>query len=60
LTAAPPRTREKRVFSGDIDFLSEYIGKLTDSLTREMPGEFIERVRYLTSDLTPLSGALFF
>ncbi|MCL2093795.1 MAG: phage terminase large subunit family protein [Treponema sp.] len=48
------------VFSGDIDFLVEHLGKITDSLHHELPSEFIERVRYLTSDLTPFPGKFSF
>jgi phage terminase large subunit GpA-like protein len=51
---------DKIIFSGDVDFLSEQIGKLTESLSRELPSEFIERVRYLTSDLTPFPGKFSF
>ena len=51
---------DKIIFSGDVDFLSEQIGKLTESLSRELPSEFTERVRYLTSDLTPFPGKFSF
>ncbi|MCL2381013.1 MAG: phage terminase large subunit family protein [Treponema sp.] len=51
---------KKDIFSGDIDFLIEQIENLTDSLHHELPSEFIERVRYLTSDLTPFPGKFSF
>jgi len=49
-----------QVFSGDIDFLVDQFSKITDSLRHELPSEFIERVRYLTSDLTPFPGKFSF
>jgi phage terminase large subunit GpA-like protein len=48
------------IYEGDADFLIEQTGKLTDSLRHELPSEFIERVRYLTSDLTPFPGKFSF
>ena len=48
------------MFIGDIDFLIEQVGKLTDSLHRELPSEFVERVRYLPADLTPFPGKFSF
>ena len=51
---------KEKIFHGDIDFLVEQIEKLTDSLHHELPSDFIERVRYLTSDLTPFPGKFSF
>jgi phage terminase large subunit GpA-like protein len=51
---------KKNIYSADADFLIEQIGRLTDSLHRELPSEFVERVRYLTSDLTPFPGRFSF
>ena len=51
---------KKEVYSGDVDFLLDQIDKITDSLHHELPSEFIERVRYLTSDLTPFPGKFSF
>lgn len=56
--AAAPYKNE--AYSGDVDFLVDQIGKITDSLHHELPSEFIERVRYLTSDLTPFPGKFSF
>jgi len=56
-TAAPYKNE---TYSGDVDFLVEQIGKITDSLHHELPSEFIERVRYLTRDLTPFPGKFSF
>ena len=50
----------KNIYRGDADFLIEQISRLTDSLHRELPSEFVERVRYLTSDLTPFPGKFSF
>jgi phage terminase large subunit GpA-like protein len=47
-------TRE--IFWGDIDFLIKGFRGLTDSVYRERPSEFVERVRYLPSQLTPFPG----
>jgi phage terminase large subunit GpA-like protein len=51
---------KKNIYSGDIDFLIGQIGRITDSLHHELPSEFVERVRYLTSDLTPFPGKFSF
>ncbi|MDR2052874.1 MAG: phage terminase large subunit family protein [Treponema sp.] len=51
---------KKNIYSGDIDFIIEQIGKITDSLHHELPSEFVERIRYLTSDLTPFPGKFSF
>ncbi|MDR2097721.1 MAG: phage terminase large subunit family protein [Spirochaetaceae bacterium] len=48
------------IYEGDIDFLIKQIEGLTDSLHHELPSEFVERVRYLTSDLTPFPGKFSF
>jgi phage terminase large subunit GpA-like protein len=50
----------KKVYEGDAEFLIEQTEKLTDSLHHELPSEFVERVRYLTSDLTPFPGKFSF
>jgi phage terminase large subunit GpA-like protein len=50
----------KKIFEGDIDFFIEQIGKITDSLHHDLPSDFIERVRYLTSELTPFPGKFSF
>jgi phage terminase large subunit GpA-like protein len=44
----------------DVDFLIKQLGGLTESLQHESPSEFVERVRYLTSDLTPFPGKFSF
>ena len=41
---------------GDIDFLIERFGALTERQVYELPSEFAERVRYLPADLTPFPG----
>jgi len=51
---------KKPINEGDADFLIEQFGSLTDSLHYELPSDFIERVRYLTSDLTPFPGKFSF
>jgi phage terminase large subunit GpA-like protein len=51
---------KKNIYEGDVDFLTEQISKLTDSLYHELPSEFVERVRYLTKDLTPFPGKFSF
>jgi phage terminase large subunit GpA-like protein len=48
------------VYEGDADFLIKQLEGLTDSLHHELPSEFVERVRYLTSDLTPFPGKFSF
>jgi phage terminase large subunit GpA-like protein len=48
------------IYEGDIDFLIEQIGKLTDSLNHEPPSEFVERVRYIPKGLTPFPGKFSF
>ncbi|MDR0543217.1 MAG: phage terminase large subunit family protein, partial [Dysgonamonadaceae bacterium] len=53
-------TKNKQVFHGDIDFMLTHFEKITDSLHHELPSEFVERVRYLTSDLTPFPGKFSF
>jgi phage terminase large subunit GpA-like protein len=63
LTVASTQVQKEsgaRVFPGDIDFLCEQIKKLTDSFSHELPSEFVERVRILTSDLTPFPGPFSF
>jgi phage terminase large subunit GpA-like protein len=55
-----PDLYKKDIYSGDIEFLIEQTSKLTDSLRYESPSEFVERVRYLTSDLTPFPGKFSF
>jgi phage terminase large subunit GpA-like protein len=55
-----PDLYKKDIYSGDAEFLIEQISKLTDSLRYESPSEFVERVRYLTSDLTPFPGKFSF
>ena len=50
----------KSYFYGDINFLIEQFDKLTDSIVSEKPSEFVERVRYLTRDLTPFPGRFSF
>ena len=57
---ATDTTRKEKIYHGDIDFLLEKIDSLTDSLRHELPSNFIERVRYLTSDLTPFPGKFSF
>jgi phage terminase large subunit GpA-like protein len=52
--------QKKPIYEGDADFFIEQIGGLTDSLHHELPSEFIERTRYLTSDLTPFPGKFSF
>ena len=47
-------------FDGDIEFFIERIKKLTDSIASEKPSEFVERVRYLTKELTPFPGRFSF
>jgi phage terminase large subunit GpA-like protein len=51
---------KKPIYEGDADFITEQFGALTDSLHYDLPSEFIERVRYLTSDLTPFPGKFSF
>jgi phage terminase large subunit GpA-like protein len=51
---------KERIYGGDADFLTEQLEGLTDSLHHELPSEFVERVRYLTSDLTPFPGKFSF
>jgi phage terminase large subunit GpA-like protein len=51
---------KKNIYPGDIDFFIERIGRITDSLRHELPSGFVERVRYLTSDLTPFPGKFSF
>ena len=53
-------TYKEKIYPGDIDFLLEKIGGLTDSLHHESPSEFIERVRYIPKDLTPFPGKFSF
>jgi len=53
-------THKEKIYPGDIDFLLEKIGGLTDSLHHESPSEFIERVRYIPKDLTPFPGKFSF
>jgi phage terminase large subunit GpA-like protein len=48
------------VYQGDVDFFIENLQKITDSLCRELPSKFVERVRYLTSELTPFPGGFSF
>jgi phage terminase large subunit GpA-like protein len=55
-----PDLYKKDIYSGDAEFLIEQINKLTDSLSYESPSEFVERVRYLTADLTPFPGKFSF
>jgi phage terminase large subunit GpA-like protein len=55
-----PDLYKKDIYSSDAEFLIEQINKLTDSLRYESPSEFVERVRYLTSDLTPFPGKFSF
>jgi phage terminase large subunit GpA-like protein len=50
----------KKIFEGDIDFLAEQLGRITDSLHYDLPGDFVERVRYLNGDLTPFPGKFSF
>jgi phage terminase large subunit GpA-like protein len=40
----------------DIDFLVEQFQKLTQAHEYELPSKFAERVRYISSDLTPFPG----
>jgi phage terminase large subunit GpA-like protein len=49
-----------RLFYGDLDFVTDQLKKITDSLHHELPSDFIERVRYLTGDLTPFPGKFSF
>ena len=51
---------KKNIYQGDIDFFTDQLGRITDSLHHELPSEFVERVRYLTSDLTPFPGKFSF
>jgi phage terminase large subunit GpA-like protein len=44
------------VNDSDIDFLIDQIQRLTQAREYEMPSVFAERVRYLSSDLTPFPG----
>jgi phage terminase large subunit GpA-like protein len=44
----------------DIDFLIEQFRELTEARIFEKPSEFAERVRYLSSDLTPFPGKFSF
>jgi phage terminase large subunit GpA-like protein len=44
----------------DINFLIEQFSKITCSFDYELPSEFVERVRSLTSDLTPFPGKFSF
>jgi len=53
-------TYTEKPYPGDIDFLLEQIGKLTDSLHRELPSDFVERVRYLKGALGPFQGRFSF
>jgi phage terminase large subunit GpA-like protein len=48
------------IYQGDIDFLTDSFSRLTESGHHEMPSEFVERVRYLTADLTPFPGKFSF
>ncbi|MDR0785581.1 MAG: phage terminase large subunit family protein [Treponema sp.] len=48
------------VEAGDVDFILESFGALTDSRSHELPSAFVERVRYLTADLTPFPGRFSF
>ena len=41
---------------GDVDFLIERFGALTEKQVYELPSVFAERVRYLPADLTPFPG----
>jgi phage terminase large subunit GpA-like protein len=52
--------RTKNIYHDDIDFFIEYLGKITESLHHELPSDFVERVRYLTGDLTPFPGKFSF
>jgi phage terminase large subunit GpA-like protein len=51
---------KENIYEGDADFIIEQIGGLMDSLHHELPSEFVERVRYLTPDLTPFPGKFSF
>ena len=44
----------------NIDFLIERFSKITCSFDYELPSDFVERVRSLTSDLTPFPGRFSF
>jgi phage terminase large subunit GpA-like protein len=59
-TLAEQDLHETDIYEGDIDFLIEQLGKLTDSLIHEPPSEFIERVRYIPKGLTPFPGKFSF
>jgi phage terminase large subunit GpA-like protein len=48
------------IYHGDVDFFLEQFSKLTESRYHELPSEFVERVRYITSDLTPFPGKFSF
>jgi phage terminase large subunit GpA-like protein len=48
------------IYDGDADFLIKQLEGLTDSLHHELPSRFVERVRYLTSELTPFPGKFSF
>jgi phage terminase large subunit GpA-like protein len=48
------------IYQGDTDFFSEQLSKISESLYRELPSEFVERVRYLTPELTPFPGKFSF
>jgi hypothetical protein len=59
LSLAPTQAGEP-AFSGGIEFLAGQIDTLTESLAHELPSGFVERVRYLASDLTPFPGRFSF
>jgi len=40
----------------DIDFFIQQVNSITDSREYELPSDYIERIRYLPSELTPLPG----
>jgi phage terminase large subunit GpA-like protein len=44
----------------DIDFFQQQIKSITDSKKYELPSNYVERVRYLPSELTPFPGKFSF
>ena len=50
----------KSITQDDIDFIIQQINSITDSRIYELPSDYVERVRYLPPELTPMPGKFSF